>query len=329
MYYAYDFRENNRESNSVDAFCMGVALLYKGIYAKASISEQAEFLSQVNYAYYANLPLFKFHSNSDVIPANDVYPHGVPCIQDLIWNINRKLKKMNLEIPKDVITALRIKRGERKKDKTRPDLPSPEVFESTCFMPDNELPQYDNFAQVMEAYNKANVTASKAINKGYSAYRKFLNNIKPIDSQLDKLSKDMKDMVLGNERQKIIEGKNYTPWTLVKKLLGGYLVFSASKTIFFLGLLTKYTLGKKCSNRERRKIVSELTTEIELLDEKIEDAKMAGDNKAKYEMMRTRAELKKTLTQIKTGLSVADDKAAKKTSVMLGLGINHESGYKG
>ena len=39
-----------------------------------------------------------------------------------------------------------------------------------------------------------------------------------------------------------------------------------------------------------------------MLNEKIEDARAAGDNEAKYAMMRTKAEIEKTIKKIKYGI---------------------------
>ena len=53
-----------------------------------------------------------------------------------------------------------------------------------------------------------------------------------------------------------------------------------------------------------------------MLDEKIEDARGDGNRQAKYSMMRTRAELQKSLEQIKYGLT-ASKKAIKTTKAVL------------
>ena len=311
----YDISEAStryKHPNSIVTYCINMALLYKGAYQNKTLSEKAEFFINAIKGYYCNIALLKNWDQRE-IETNRFLSYERLDYMDLFYMISAQLKRLDSPLSDEESSKICREINETlNKPRVIKEISS--VSPATeCYIPDEELPQYDNIDQVMEAYNKANVTASKVINKGYSAYKTFLNNAKPIDSQLDKLSVSMKNMVMGNKRKEIIEGKEYTPWTLVKKLLGGYMIFNVSKTIFFLGLLTRFVLGDQCSKRERRKIVSELTTEIELLDEKIEDAKTAGDNKAKYEMMRTRAELKKTLTQIKAGLQTADDKATKKT----------------
>ena len=53
-----------------------------------------------------------------------------------------------------------------------------------------------------------------------------------------------------------------------------------------------------------------------MLDEKIDDARGDGNRQAKYSMMRTRAELQKSLEQIKYGLT-ASNRAIKTTKAVM------------
>lgn len=63
------------------------------------------------------------------------------------------------------------------------------------------------------------------------------------------------------------------------------------------------TLGKKWNNgskefRLRNEMIGELKAELEIIDEKIKDADRAGDNKAKYQLMRFKNELNKKLIRV-------------------------------
>ena len=85
-------------------------------------------------------------------------------------------------------------------------------------------------------------------------------------------------------------------------------VFSYSKILGIATLVVRHYNGKKTNMKERRKAMVELQHEIEILDEKINDAQAAGDRKAKYEMMRTRNALKSSLDSIKANVSKTPDK---------------------
>ena len=67
----------------------------------------------------------------------------------------------------------------------------------------------------------------------------------------------------------------------------------------FLGLALIKKLGdKKNSFRLRNEIIGEIKAELEVIEEKINDAGRNGDNKAKYQLIRFRNELKKKLVRV-------------------------------
>ena len=65
----------------------------------------------------------------------------------------------------------------------------------------------------------------------------------------------------------------------------------------------------------------ELETEIELITEKIEDARGDGNREAKYAMMRTKKELEHALTRIKYGME-ADRKSVSGAKALLNSAQN-------
>ena len=66
--------------------------------------------------------------------------------------------------------------------------------------------------------------------------------------------------------------------------------------------LGKFALDKRADERERKRVVTELETELRIVREKIEDAKGDNARKEKYELMRIEASLDKEITRIKYGL---------------------------
>lgn len=172
-----------------------------------------------------------------------------------------------------------------------------------------KLSLFDNGLSIaIEAFKKD----SKAINKSevaiYNAYKKYKNAEEKIDSQITKAVNGMKNILIGDVRSEIIEGKRYTAIGLLKKVLGTVGLFAAAPIKALCFLLVRYALKKNTTISERRKIIMELEAEIEIINEKIDDAKSDGNRKAKYAMMRTRTELQNALTRIRYGLE-ADEKS--------------------
>lgn len=160
-------------------------------------------------------------------------------------------------------------------------------------------------------------TANDVKNGVYIPYKKYKNAAGTIDNQLAKITKGLKDAVLNTNsskfREEVIAGKTYSPLKILAKVIGGYAVFCTSKVLFIVGLIGRYYLGKKCKARERRKAIVELEGEIKILDEKIADAAAAGDNKAKYELMRTRNAINSTRDSIISAVNRNPDKNLEST----------------
>lgn len=174
------------------------------------------------------------------------------------------------------------------------------------------------YESAMEAYKKSSGVIQKAERKVYKAYKKYKIQEDKVDSQAQKVVNWMKKLVVGDKRKEVIEGKTYTPLTLLKRLLITLGVFSVSHVAAACMLIVRFALSKELTRRERMKVVSDLEVELELLNEKIEDARAAGDNKAKYEMMRSRAELQKAIKKIKYGME-ASSKASDRVKATIGV----------
>ena len=77
---------------------------------------------------------------------------------------------------------------------------------------------------------------------------------------------------------------------------------AAAAVIVAIGLYCKKNLTKKTEEREKKRILLDLETNLKLTREKIEDAKAENDRKKKYQLMRIEATLEKEITRIKYGL---------------------------
>lgn len=172
----------------------------------------------------------------------------------------------------------------------------------------NPFEEIEEPSGVMEAVNRDSKTMHSMQNKIYAAYKNYENSEQKIDSQLSKAIIGAKKLLIGDTRKVIIEGKEFSALGLLKKLLAGVAIFSYSKMAFIIAIIVRYTLKKNTTRAERQKILMELQEELEIINEKIEDAKGDGNRKAKYSLMRTRNDLQNAINRIKYGIEV-DKKA--------------------
>lgn len=134
---------------------------------------------------------------------------------------------------------------------------------------------------------------------GYKAYKTYKKHEENYDNQVTKLANFAKKMVFGDKREEIIEGKKWTVMGILKKVLGTVALFSFNPVVGLIGTVVLYATDKKMTYEERMKILKELENELAMINEKIEDAKAAGDNQAKYQLMRTANELSEAINKIR------------------------------
>lgn len=156
---------------------------------------------------------------------------------------------------------------------------------------------------VTEAKKELSAKMNTAEKKIYKAYRTYKENEEKVDSQITKAVTGLKGVLTGDVREEIIEGKKFSAIGLLKKLLGGVALFSFSKILGAITLVTHFALKKKTTDSERSKILMEIDTEIAMLEEKINDARADQNRDAKYAMMRTKKELENAKARIEYGMS--------------------------
>lgn len=176
-------------------------------------------------------------------------------------------------------------------------------------------------ASVTEAVHKDSPKMNNAERNIYKAYRSYKDAEEKVDSQITKALNGMKRVLTGDVRSEIIEGKKFSAIGLLKQLLGTAALFSFGKIKGVIALVVAYALKKKTTVSERRKILMELDTEIEMITEKIEDARGDGNRKAKYSMMRTKKELENAKKRIEYGLE-ADSRSLSKAKSTLDTARN-------
>ena len=129
-----------------------------------------------------------------------------------------------------------------------------------------------------------------------------------VNRKLDSIINTGRDLA----REKIVEGR---PAVKISRFIRNGIMALAAGTgavsllgpaaaavIVAIGLYCKRNLTKKTEEREKKRILLELETNLKITREKIEDAKAENDRKKKYQLMRIEATLEKEITRIKYGL---------------------------
>ena len=145
---------------------------------------------------------------------------------------------------------------------------------------------------------------SKGSAKIHNAFRNYKDEEDKIDSQLTKIVKGtaskLVDLDTDKIRDEVVEGKKFSVIGILKKVLASVAIFSTSKVAALILIVTHFALNKKVTTAEKKRICLELSSEIEMVNEKIDDAKADGDKQAKYELMRTKHNLETALAKIRS-----------------------------
>lgn len=129
-----------------------------------------------------------------------------------------------------------------------------------------------------------------------------------INRKIDQVINITKDA----KREKLITGKNTVKLgKAIKTVIGIVGATGAAKIAFgpvvgagvsAITALGAYALSKRTEEREKKRILLELETELKIVREKIEDAKGDNAREQKYQLMRIQASLEKEITRIRHGL---------------------------
>lgn len=100
-------------------------------------------------------------------------------------------------------------------------------------------------------------------------------------------------------REEIIEDKTRIKlFRIIRKGVGLGVATMVNPVLGAITGLTSYALGKKVKEKERRRILQELNEELEIVNEKIEDARGDSNKEKKYNLMRIRNQLQRDITRI-------------------------------
>jgi len=104
-------------------------------------------------------------------------------------------------------------------------------------------------------------------------------------------------------------------------------IFNYNKIAAILLIVVTSTMRKKANRAEKKKILLELEAELEMIEEKIQDASGDGNRQAKYDLMRTRNAYQNAIRRIKYGMG-AEERQGMKDAERLRSTSNY-NGYRG
>lgn len=160
--------------------------------------------------------------------------------------------------------------------------------------------------KVNVAANKIKSKAQKVkdnIKKGGQATKAAANQAKnagnAVDDALTNTVNKAKSTYRNDIREEIVEDKTRVKlFRIVRKGIGIGVATAVNPALGAITALVTYALNKKVKEKERRRILHELNEELEIVNEKIEDARGDSDKEKKYQLMRIRNQLKRDINRI-------------------------------
>lgn len=141
---------------------------------------------------------------------------------------------------------------------------------------------------------------SKAFQNAIEGASHIISQFKKISSAVYKwITSDTK-----NQDKIVLDGRKFTFPGLIKRILLSYGLFHVNIVAGVCAWIFLWAKQKKANKASRRKMIMMLQEEIQMTEEKIQDATADGDRKAKYALMRSKNQLQNALNKLKYGYGV-------------------------
>jgi hypothetical protein len=168
--------------------------------------------------------------------------------------------------------------------------------------PESDHPVKDTLQDIDREMMKKQQNAKQRMQNVQNAGRAAMKPVKRTQNWVMNTITDWKDRDENKIKEKMADPKARNGlFSAIKALIkgGSYLKAGVllNPVFLFLTITNKVSNNKK-ETRLRHEMIGELKTEIEIIDEKIEDARRKGDDKEKYQLMRLRNEINKKLVRI-------------------------------
>lgn len=120
-----------------------------------------------------------------------------------------------------------------------------------------------------------------------------------MDKWFDDTVKFIRGEKSNKKREEIISNSLPALSKMVKRAIGLGIAWAINPAIAAIGLVTAMGIDKRATEVEKKKILSELKKELEIVEEKIKDADGSGDRNEKYQLMRLKQKIETDIDKIK------------------------------
>ena len=147
--------------------------------------------------------------------------------------------------------------------------------------------------------SRIGTSVGKAYDKARSGAGEILTQFKKISSAVYKwITTD------GNNDKLVLDGRKFTFVGLIKRIIISIGLFHVNIIAGVCAFIFLWSKQKKANKASKRKMIMMLEEEIQMVDEKIQDASSEGNKKAKYALMRSKNQLQNALKKLKYGMGV-------------------------
>lgn len=175
--------------------------------------------------------------------------------------------------------------------------------------PEGDHPIKDIFTDLDRKLQTSKQKSKKTMQDINNVKKAMYKPIKRINQSVENTIFNFKNMDENKIKAKLANPRERSSlWALVKTAVAGGSLLKAGLLLnpIFLGIAcTKLATKGKRDFRLRNELISEVRAEIEIIEEKIQDADHDGKQKEKYQLMRYKNELKKKLIRAEGGKKMA------------------------
>ena len=173
--------------------------------------------------------------------------------------------------------------------------------------PKSDHPIRDRLQDADRVISRGGAATKKKVNDAINVGKVAVKPIKRTSGWINNLVNRFRDAKETKVKEDLADPRARSNlYSAIKKCILGGALFKAgilTNPIFMFLAITRKIGKKGKESRIRNEMVGELKQELEILDVKIQDADRAGDNAAKYKMMRFKTELEKKLIRVGGGKS--------------------------
>lgn len=174
--------------------------------------------------------------------------------------------------------------------------------ESNDGKPESDHPIRDTMMDIDKNLNKTQQSVKRKVQDAQNVGKMITKPINRTKSWISNMVMNWKDADENKIKERMADPharKNL--YSAIKKAISVGALAQAgilfNPIFLFLSITKKFTTNRN-TNRIRSEMIGEIKTELEILDEKINDARNKGDDKQKYQMMRMKNELTKKLLRV-------------------------------